>query len=93
MASWVFHLDLVERQYYELCLIQHISKSSCVVDFDPIQDFANPHSLVQALVWHLQYVNPQTANSRQEDTDHTMQVCRSIPCITKDASTNTVFNQ
>ena len=36
------------------------------------------------LVWHLQYVNPQTANSRQEDTDHTMQVCWSIPCITKD---------
>ena len=53
------------------------------------KDFANPHSLVQVLVWHMQYVNPQTANSRQEDTDHTMQVCRSIPCIIKDVSTNT----
>ena len=74
-------------------LIPHISKSRCVMDFDPIQDFANPHSLVQVFVWHLQYVNPQTANSRQEDTNHTMQVCRFIPYITKDVSTNTVFNQ
>ena len=73
--------------------IQHISKSRYVMDFDLIKDFANPHSLVQVLVWHLQYVNPQNANSRQEDTDHTMQVCRSFSCITKDVSTNAVFNQ
>ena len=70
-------------------LMQHISISRCIMDFDPIQDFANPHSLVQVLVWHLQYANSQTANSRQEDTDHNMQVCRLIPCITKDVSTNT----
>ena len=74
-------------------LIQHISKSRCVMDFDPIQDFANPLSLVQVLVWDLQYVNPKTANIRQEDTDHIMQVYKSIPCITKDVSTNTGFNQ
>ena len=74
-------------------LIQHISKSRCVMDFDPIQDLANPHSLVQVLAWRLQYVNPQTANSRQEDKDHTKQICMSIPFITKDVSTNTVFNQ
>ena len=74
-------------------LIQHISKSRYVMDFDPTQDFANPHSLVQVLVWHLQYENPQTENSRQEKTDHTIQVCGSIPCITIDVSTNAVFNQ
>ena len=99
MASWVPHLDYPSRvPSFMSCelltgLIQHISKSRCVMDFDSLQDFAHLHSLVQVLVWHLQYVNPQTANIRQEDTDHTMQVCMSIPCITKDVSTNTVFNQ
>ena len=75
------------------CVRFSISVNQDVMDFDPIQDLANPHSPVQVLVWHLQYVNPQTLNSRQEDTDHTMQVCRSIPCITNDVSTNTEFNQ